>query len=115
MAIIESGGKQYQVASGQFLAVDKLAAEAGATIVLDKVLAGGEAGQLTYGAPYLTGWAVEAKIIRHGKARKLLGVKKIPRHGYRRRLGHRQHHSWIEIGAIKAKVQAKAKGKSDGA
>ena len=70
-AIIETGGKQYKVQNGDQLRVEKLNAEAGSTVVFDKVLAAGEGSDIKVGAPYLEGLTVEGTVVESGKGDKV--------------------------------------------
>lgn len=98
-AIIETGGKQYYVSEGSVIYVEKLDAEAGSVIKLDKVLmANGVAGQ-----PYLTNVTVEAEVEKHGKAKKIIIFKYRPKKKYRRKQGHRQPYTKLVIKSIKTK------------
>jgi len=111
-AIVRTGGKQYRVAPGDKIVVEKLAGEAGDTIDLTDVLLAGEGGDLKSTA----GLIVAAKIIAQAKADKVTVFKKRRRHNYRRKAGHRQQHTIIEIvsiGGKKAdkKPEAKAEAK----
>ncbi len=100
-AIIETGGKQYRVAEGDTLFIEKLEAEAGAAIVFDKVLAvlGDTA---TIGAPTVAGATVEASVVKNGRGKKVMIFKYKPKKGYRRRQGHRQPYTKVQIGKINA-------------
>ena len=98
-AIIETGGKQYRVAEGDVIFVEKLDAEEGAEVKFDKVLAliGDEA---SFGAPYIDGAAVTGKVVKQGKDKKIRVYKMKPKKGYRNTKGHRQPYTKVEIGAI---------------
>ena len=107
-AIVRTGGKQYRVAPGDKIVVEKLAGEAGDTIDLTDVLLAGEGGDLTSTA----GLTVGARIIAQAKADKVTVFKKRRRHNYRRKAGHRQQHTIIEIvsiGSHKAEKKADKK------
>lgn len=98
-AIIETGGKQYKVAEGDVVFIEKLPLEVGDTVTFDKVLAilGDEA---KFGAPLLDGAKVEASIMKNGKGKKVRIFKMKPKKGYRRRQGHRQPYTKVQIGKI---------------
>ena len=98
-AIVRTGGKQYRVAPGDKIVVEKLAGEAGDTFDLTDVLLAGEGGDLKSTA----GLTVAAKIIAQAKADKVTVFKKRRRHNYRRKAGHRQQHTIIEIVSIGGK------------
>ena len=95
-AIVRTGGKQYRVAAGDKIVVEKLAGEAGDTITLGDVLLAGEGGELKP----TDGLTVSAEIIAQAKADKVIVFKKRRRHNYRRKNGHRQQHTILRIVAI---------------
>ena len=99
-AIIETGGKQYQVKANDTLFIEKLNVEAEDSIVFDKVVAvGGEDG-LKIGAPYVDGASVRAKVIKNGKGKKLNIITYRAKKHSARRMGHRQPYTKVEITAI---------------
>jgi len=107
-AVVRTGGKQYRVAAGDKIAVEKLPGEAGDTVSLGDVLLAGEGSELKA----TDGLIVSAEIIAQAKAEKVIVFKKRRRHNYRRRNGHRQQHTILRITAIggeqkKAKKAAK--------
>jgi large subunit ribosomal protein L21 len=107
-AVVRTGGKQYRVAAGDKIVVEKLAGEAGDTIKLDDVLLAGEGADLRS----TDGLTVSAEIIAQAKADKVIIFKKRRRHNYRRKKGHRQQHTILRITAIgdeKAEKPKKAK------
>ncbi|MDX3900675.1 MAG: 50S ribosomal protein L21 [Sphingobium sp.] len=95
-AIVRTGGKQYRVAAGDKIVVEKLAGEAGDKVTLDDVLLAGENGDLKDTA----GLTVAAEIIAQAKGEKVIVFKKRRRHNYRRKNGHRQRHTILRIVAI---------------
>ena len=95
-AIVRTGGKQYRVAAGDKIVVEKIAGDAGATVSLDDVLLAGEGSDLKD----VAGLTVSAEIIAQAKADKVIVFKKRRRHNYRRRNGHRQQHTILRITAI---------------
>ena len=101
-AIIETGGKQYKVAEGDTLFIEKLPQEAGETVTFDKVLAILDGDNTTIGTPVVAGAKVDASIVKNGKGKKIRIFKYNPKKGYRKRQGHRQPYTKVEIGAIKA-------------
>lgn len=103
-AIIATGGKQYRVKVGQKLQIEKLEGEPGNQIVFgkDAVMLISEGEKTQVGAPYLDKAKVEAKIVSHGRADKVTIIKMKRRKGYRRKQGHRQHFTEIEITNIQA-------------
>lgn len=98
-AVIESGGKQYKVAVGDKLRVEKLPADAGAQVALGRVLMVADGGGITAGAP-AAGLAVRATVIGHGRGDKIRVFKMKRRKNYRRTMGHRQMYTEIVITAI---------------
>lgn len=92
-AIIETGGKQYRVAPGDVVFLEKLTGDVGQTVTFDKVLlVGGEGNsQVLVGTPYVAKALTQAEIVAHDKGEKLLTIKYRRRKGYRRMIGHRQH------------------------
>ena len=101
-AIIETGGKQYKVTEGDTLFIEKLEAEAGAAITFDTVLAVLNDGSATFGAPVVEGASVDATVVKNGKGKKIRIFKYTPKKGYRKRQGHRQPYTKVQIGAIHA-------------
>ena len=101
-AIIETGGKQYKVAEGDTLFIEKLPVEAGENVTFDKVLALLDGDKATFGAPVVEGAKVNASVVKNGKGKKIMIFKYNPKKGYRRRQGHRQPYTKVTIGAIEA-------------
>ena len=101
-AIIETGGKQYKVTEGDTLFIEKLEAEAGQAITFDKVLAILDGDKATFGAPVVEGASVAATVVKNGKGKKIRIFKYTPKKGYRKRQGHRQPYTKVQIGAIQA-------------
>ena len=99
-AIIVTGGKQYKVAEGDILFIEKLDAEAGATVKFDQVLAIIDGEKATFGAPVVEGASVEATVVKNGKGKKIRIFKYTPKKGYRKRQGHRQPYTKVEITKI---------------
>ena len=99
-AVVRTGGKQYKVAVGDKLKVEKLAAEAGSDIALDQVLMVADGDDVSVGAPVLEGRTVGAKVVSHGKGDKIRVFKMKRRKGYRRTQGHRQQFTELEITSI---------------
>ncbi len=98
-AVIETGGKQYYVEEGTVLYIEKLDVEAGKTVTFDKVLmANGKIGQ-----PYLAGCEVTGEVVKHGKTKKTIVYKYNQKKNYRRKQGHRQPYTKVEIKSIKVK------------
>ena len=103
-AVIQTGGKQYKVKSGEILKIDKLPDSKPETkIELKEILAYGDDKIIELGAPTITGAKVEAELIRNGKNRTVLIFKKRRRQNSRRKNGHRQEYSMIKINKIFSK------------
>lgn len=100
-AIIESCGKQYKVAKGDVVFFEKLDTEVDKKISFDKVVLVSEDGKVQIGNPYVKGVKVEGKVISHGKGKKIIVFKMKPKKNYRRKQGHRQPYTKIEITDIK--------------
>jgi large subunit ribosomal protein L21 len=101
-AIIETGGKQYSVQAGDAVYIEKLDAEENAEITFDKVLAIGNEGSLSLGKPYVEGASVSAKVLKQGRAKKVTVFTYKPKKNEKRKLGHRQHYTKVEITAVNA-------------
>ena len=99
-AVIRTGGKQYRVTPGELLRVESLPGDVGSEIAFSEVLLTSMDGAVQVGAPLVSGVTVTAKIIQHGKEKKILVFKKKRRKNYRRRQGHRQHFVAVQIQAI---------------
>ena len=99
-AIIVTGGKQYKVAEGDTIFVEKLPNEAGDAIVFDKVLAVVDGDNATFGTPVVEGAKVEASVVKNGKGKKIMVFKYKPKKGYHKRQGHRQPYTKVTIGKI---------------
>ena len=101
-AIIRTGGKQYQVAEGDRLRVEKLVGEVGDTVELNDVLMIADGEAVKVGQPVVEGAKVAAKIVEQGKGKKVIVFKKKRRQGYSRKQGHRQLFTALEIQGISA-------------
>ena len=101
-AIIKTGGKQYRVAPGETLRVEKLEGSVGDNVKLDSVLLVGGEGETRIGKPYLDGAAVDAEIVEQGRAKKIIVFKKKRRKGYHKKQGHRQYFTGLKIKEINA-------------
>ena len=107
-AIIESCGKQYKVTEGDVVFFEKLDAEEGKKITFDKVMLVSEDGKVQVGNPYVKGVKVEGKVVAHGKAKKIIVFKMKAKANYRRRYGHRQPYTKVEITSIKTAAKKAA-------
>jgi large subunit ribosomal protein L21 len=99
-AIIETGGKQYRVAEGELLFVEKLNAEAGDTVTFDRILAVVVENGSAFGSPVIEGAHVTASVVKNGKLRKIRVFKMKPKKGYRSTKGHRQPYTQVQIDTI---------------
>ena len=101
-AVIETGGKQYKVSEGDVIFVEKLGVEEGEAVTFDKVLIVGNEGNVTVGTPVVAGATVEAKVVKNGRAKKIYVFKMKRKKNYRRKKGHRQPFTKVEISKINA-------------
>ncbi len=99
-AIIVTGGKQYTVSEGDILFIEKLNAEEEATVKFDEVLAILDGENSVIGAPVVEGAAVEAKVVKNGKGKKIHVLKYKPKKGQKKKIGHRQPYTKVEITKI---------------
>lgn len=99
-AIITTGGKQYRVEEGSFLFVEKLDAEVDGVVTFENVLAVSADDTVKFGAPYVEGASVQAKVIKQGKGKKIRIIKHKAKKGYRKRQGHRQPFTQVLIEKI---------------
>ncbi|MBR6952152.1 MAG: 50S ribosomal protein L21 [Oscillospiraceae bacterium] len=99
-AIFVTGGKQYRVSEGDVIFVEKLPNEAEETVTFDQVLAVVGDDVQAIGKPVVEGASVTAKVVKNGKARKVLVYKMHPKKGYRRKQGHRQPYTKLQIETI---------------
>lgn len=126
-AVIETGGKQYRVQEGDVITIEKLNVEAGQKVEFDKVLVMNNDADLQIGAPYVEGAKVFGNVVENGKAKKVIIFKYKAKKDYRKKQGHRQPYTMVEITGIGAdkpakkaaakteapKAEAKAEVKSD--
>lgn len=101
-AVVRTGGKQYRVAQGDILQVERLAGEVGDKVTLDQVLLVGGNGEVKIGTPTLPNVKVAAEILEQGKAKKIIVFKKKRRKSYSRQRGHRQRLTRLKIMEIQA-------------
>ena len=99
-AVIVTGGKQYTVAEGDVLFIEKLNAEAETTVKFDTVLAVLDGENTKIGAPVVEGAAVEAKVVKNGKGKKITVFKYKPKKNEKKKIGHRQPYTKVEITKI---------------
>ena len=100
-AVIETGGKQYKVQNGDVIYVEKLAQEENSEVKFQVVALGGENG-MKIGAPYVDGASVTGKVLKTGKGKKITVFTYRPKKGSKRKMGHRQPYTKVEISAINA-------------
>lgn len=99
-AVIATGGKQYRVAEGDVIQVERLAVDVGGEVEFDKVLMVGAGENVTVGKPYIDGGKVAATVRKHGRGEKIEIVKMRRRKHHRKQMGHRQDYTEVQIGAI---------------
>ena len=107
-AIIESCGKQYKVVEGDVVFFEKLDAEEGKKVTFDNVVLVADGEKVEVGAPYVKGFKVEVKVLSHGKGKKIVVFKYKAKKNYRRKQGHRQPYTKVEITSIKKPAAKKA-------
>ena len=100
VAVIETGGKQYRVAEDDVIFIEKLESEVDDSVTFDKVLAVMDDDSSTFGTPYLKGASVTAKVLKNGRSKKIIVYKMKPKKNYRRKQGHRQPYTKVQITKI---------------
>lgn len=101
-AVIETGGKQYRVSVGDVIYVEKLGVEDGSDFSFDKVIAVGKDEGIVLGSPYVEGASVSAKVVKSGKKKKITVFTYRPKKDSKRKMGHRQPYTKVEIKSIDA-------------
>jgi large subunit ribosomal protein L21 len=109
-AVVNTGGKQYKVRQGEVLRVEKLSGEVGSPVTFDRVLMFSDGENVSIGQPVLDGISVEGHIVEQGKAKKIIVFKYKRRKRFRRKKGHRQEFTAVQIDSINAKGTKAAKG-----
>lgn len=99
-AVIETGGKQYKVSEGDKVKIEKVVAEAGAGFSFDKVLLISDKDSVKLGFPYIKGAKVETKVVRQARDRKKIVFRYHSKVRYRKKKGHRQHFTEVEVTKI---------------
>jgi len=99
-AIIETGGKQYRVKEGDVIFLERLPVEAEESFSFSNILAVLDDDDPKIGAPYVEGATVEASVVKHGKSKKIIVYKMHAKKGYRRKQGHRQPYTKVQIDKI---------------
>ena len=107
-AIVETGGKQYQVEEGRYLDVELLEGEENAKVVFDKVVMIVNGKKSKVGQPYVAGASAEGTIVKHDRDKKVIVYKQRPKKGYRKKQGHRQGFTRVMISKIRTSAQKKA-------
>ena len=107
-AIVETGGKQYQVEEGRYVEVELLGEEKDSKVVFDKVVMIVNGKKSKVGAPYVTGASAEGTILANDKSKKVIVYKQRPKKGYRVKRGHRQGFTRVMINKIRTSAQKKA-------
>ena len=106
-AIVETGGKQYQVEEGRYVDVELLGEEKDAKVVFDKVVMIVNGKKSKVGQPYVANAKVEGTIVKNDKAKKVIVYKQRPKKGYRKKQGHRQGFTRVMISKIRTSAQKK--------
>jgi large subunit ribosomal protein L21 len=101
-SIVEQDGFQFKVSQGDTILVPRMSAEKGSEVAIEKVLMVGEGGTVTIGSPTVSGAVVKAKVVDHVKGEKIFIMKKKRRKNYKKRTGHRQQHTALQIVSITA-------------
>lgn len=104
-AIIEACGKQYKVSKGDVVFFEKLDSEEGKKVKFDKVILVSDGGKIEVGTPYVKGAIVEGKVVAHGKGKKIIVFKYKAKKNYRRKQGHRQPYTKVEITSVKVAAE----------
>ena len=112
-AIIETCGRQYKVTKGDVVFFEKLDAEEGKKVTFDNVVLVSDDNKIQIGNPYVKGVKVEGKVISHGKGKKIIVFKMKPKKNYRRKQGHRQPYTKVEITNIKLPAEKKAEATAE--
>lgn len=107
-AIVEAGGKQYQMEEGRYLKVELIEGDLNSKVVFDKIVMLANGKKSKVGQPYVKGASVEGTILAHGKEKKVIVYKQRPKKGYRKKQGHRQGFTKVMINKIRTSAQKKA-------
>ena len=99
-AVIETGGKQYKVTEGDVVFVEKLDVSEGETVTVDRVLSVSSGENFSAGAPYIEGATVTANVVKNGKAKKIHVLKYKAKKNEKKKIGHRQPYTKVQITAI---------------
>ena len=112
-AIVETGGKQYQVEEGRYIDVELLDAEADSKVVFDKVVMIVNGKKSKVGQPYVANAKAEGVVLKHDKAKKVIVYKQRPKKGYRKKQGHRQGYTRVMISKIRTTAQKSAEATAE--
>ena len=107
-AIVETGGKQYQVEEGRYVDVELLDGEKDSKVVFDKIVMIVNGKKSKVGQPYVSGASAEGKIVLHDRAKKVIVYKQRPKKGYRKKQGHRQGFTRVMISKIRTSAKKSA-------
>lgn len=107
-AIVETGGKQYQMEEGKYLKVELLEGEKDSKVVFDKIVMLANGKKSKVGQPYVKGASVEGTILGHDKEKKVIVYKQRPKKGYRKKQGHRQGFTKVMVTKIRTAAQKKS-------
>ena len=107
-AIVETGGKQYQLEEGRYVDIELLEGEKDSKVVFDKIVMLVNGKKSKVGQPYVAGASVEGKIMLHDKSKKVIVYKQRPKKGYRKKQGHRQGFARVMINKIRTTASKKA-------
>ena len=108
-AIVETGGKQYQVEEGRYVDIEKLEGDVDAKVTFDNIVMIVNGKKSKVGQPYVSGASVEGKILKQDKAKKIIVFKQRPKKGYRKKQGHRQEFTRVMISKIRTSAKKSAK------
>ena len=112
-AIVETGGKQYQLEEGRYVDIELLEGEKDSKVVFDKIVMIVNGKKSKVGQPYVAGASVEGKIMLHDKAKKVIVYKQRPKKGYRKKQGHRQGYTRVMISKIRTTAQKSAEATAE--
>ena len=99
-AVFRTGGKQFRAEPGTRLRIPSLDVEPGETVTFEQVLLAGEGAEVSVGAPIVDGAQVTAEVLRHGRDKKIIVFKRKRRKGYRKKAGHRQKYTEVQISSV---------------
>ena len=112
-AIVETGGKQYQLEEGRYVDIELLEGEKDSKVVFDRIVMLVNGKKSKVGQPYVAGASVEGKIMLHDKSKKVIVYKQRPKKGYRKKQGHRQGFTRVMISKIRTSAQKKAEAATE--